>query len=502
MTTSSYLEYFLTLLGWVINNGLWNILLATGLLTAPLGFRLVSVWLRAREEGEDEGNKGLLSLPRIEHALYGAFFVMLTCCVPLLPVSLSTITYDLSRARACGTWIPRRPDESGYTTIISSLNNQTAAAPVWWMLLHKLSRGITEAAVATIPCRPDLRQLRFEVQHTRMGNAALASELQDFTDDCYALALYMWKQQDQGQTTDEARLRDVEWLGSPTFMRGYYGELQSRQPREAFPWEPYRDRGRPDTGRGGYPTCLAWWNTAHTGLKSRVMAEVDPGLWLRLSAALKMMGKSTTDYQEAVIRRLVSPVSLTVSQYGLVYAGYGGKADFTLGNAVTRVAGMGGMALGSLGAYPAFDAVRQALPMVQAILLMAMIVMLPLILVFSVFEFKTVITLTFVVFALHFLTFWWELARWLDSWLLEALYSSDTHTRFNLVGFQNTSDDLIMTFVLNALFIVLPTLWLGALSWAGIKTASVIDGAISKGVVKIQDAGGQAAALLKRGTKL
>jgi hypothetical protein len=496
MTTNSYLEYFLTLLGWVINNGLWNILLATGLFAAPLAFRVVGIWLTVREEGEDEGNKGMLSLPRIENALYGAFFVMLSCCVPLIHVSLSTITYDLSRVRTCGTWVPDAPDDSGYATVISSLNNQTAAAPVWWMLVHKLSKGMTQAAVATIPCRPDLRQLRFEVQHTRINNAALAGELQDFTNDCYALALYMWKQQDQGQTTNTATLRDIEWLGSTTLMSRYYGDLQSTMPRDAFPWDTRRDSGRPNTGLGGYPTCQTWWAAAHTGLRARVMAQADPVLWLRLSAALKMMGKSTADYPEAVIRRLVSPVSLNASQSGQVYAGYGGNADFTFVNTVTRMAGIGGMALGGLAAYPAFDAMRQALPMVQAILLMAVYVMLPLILAFSVYAFKTVITLTFVVFALNFLTFWWELARWLDSWFLEALYSSDTHSRFNLAGFQNTSDDVIMTFVLSAMFIVLPVMWLGALSWAGMRTGGVLEKALGSGVKHAESHGGGAAGVL------
>lgn len=102
----------------------------------------------------------------------------------------------------------------------------------------------------------------------------------------------------------------------------------------------------------------------------------------------------------------------------------------------------------SLAAFPAFDAMRQALPMVQALLLMAIYVMLPLILAFGSYEFKTVITVSFVVFALNFLTFWWELARWLDSWLMEALYSSDTHSRRNAAGFQNSSDDFIMNFVM------------------------------------------------------
>lgn len=60
--------------------------------------------------------------------------------------------------------------------------------------MHKLSKGITQAAVAKIPCRPELRQLRFEIQHTRISNPALAAELQGFNNNCYALALYLWKQ--------------------------------------------------------------------------------------------------------------------------------------------------------------------------------------------------------------------------------------------------------------------------------------------------------------------
>ncbi|ECC8719963.1 hypothetical protein DKU39_19300 [Salmonella enterica subsp. houtenae] len=41
MTTNSYLEYFLTLLGWVVNNGLWNAISATGLFALPLLIKLL-----------------------------------------------------------------------------------------------------------------------------------------------------------------------------------------------------------------------------------------------------------------------------------------------------------------------------------------------------------------------------------------------------------------------------------------------------------------------------
>jgi len=133
---------------------------------------------------------------------------------------------------------------------------------------------------------------------------------------------------------------------------------------------------------------------------------------------------------------------------------------------------------------------------------MAVYIMVPLILAFAAYEYKTVITVTFVVFALNFLTFWWELARWLDSWLLEALYSSDSHSRWNVAGFQNSADDLIMNLVMGCVFIVLPAVWLGALSWAGVSIGQAVGSALRTGVSKAQETGGDAVNTLKKSVKL
>ncbi len=62
MTTNSYLEYFLTLLGCGVNNGRWSAISATGLFALPLLIKLLALWLQARSQGVDEGNKAALSL--------------------------------------------------------------------------------------------------------------------------------------------------------------------------------------------------------------------------------------------------------------------------------------------------------------------------------------------------------------------------------------------------------------------------------------------------------
>ncbi|EGT3611595.1 conjugal transfer protein TraG [Morganella morganii] len=497
MMTNSYLEYFLTLLAWVVNNGLWAVLTSTGLFVLPLVFKVLGIWLKVREEGEDEGNKGTLAIVRIENAVYGAFVVIIFCCVPLMDVSVSTLKFDISRTKQCGTWTPVKPDESGYRGVVSSLGEQTAKVPVWWMLVHKLSKGVTQAAVASVPCRPDLRQVRFEVQHSNIKNPALAAALQDFTDDCYSRALYDWKAKDQGKTQDEKTLQDITWIGSVTFMKGEYHNIQSRTPRAGFPWDASRDDGYANVNGNGYPTCYQWWNDAGAGLLKRVKEQADEGMWLRARAAMKLINKDSKEFEEAIIRRLVSPANMDVSG-GQVYRGYGGNADMTVMNDLARMGGVAGTSVASLGAFPAFDTMRQSLPMVQGLMLMAVYIMIPMVLLFSAYEYKTAITLTFVIFALNFLTFWWELARWIDSWMMEALYSSDTHSQWNMNGLQNTSDDIIMNLVMGTMFLILPALWMASLGWAGVQLGAAISNGVKAGTDKATEAGEKGGQLVEQ----
>ncbi|MBW9353880.1 hypothetical protein FHD02_20100 [Citrobacter sp. EC_71] len=104
---------------------------------------------------------------------------------------------------------------------------------------------------------------------------------------------------------------------------------------------------------------------------------------------------------------------------------------------------------------------------------------------------QRLLTLTFAQFGLMFLTFWWELARWLDGWMLALLYDGDTHSSWNLAGIQNTQDDLIMQFVMGTMFIVLPAFWMGALGWAGIQLGGVIERAAVTGTNDAKTSGGK-----------
>lgn len=65
-------------------------------------------------------------------------------------------------------------------------------------------------------------------------------------------------------------------------------------------------------------------------------------------------------------------------------------------------------------ALPGFDALKQAMTMIQTLLQMMIIIVIPVLVMFSTYDPKTIVTISFALFALQFITFWWELSGWLD----------------------------------------------------------------------------------------
>lgn len=99
-------------------------------------------------------------------------------------MSFDTIEFDQTRAQQCQYNLPA-PADTGWSSSFSSLAGKSAQMPLWWAMMHALSKGFTSGAIAAIPCGTDLRQMRMEVDNTRVNNPLLAQEIADFSRDCY-----------------------------------------------------------------------------------------------------------------------------------------------------------------------------------------------------------------------------------------------------------------------------------------------------------------------------
>lgn len=474
--TTGYLEYYLTLVSWLVHNGIWAVLIASGAFALPFLAIIIQEWLRARTEGADEGNKGALSALRIENRVYVAIVVILFAGIPFIDIDLNMLQFDRSRSTQCQVNVPL-PSETGWSASFTTLNNQSAKVPVWWFFMHSLSQAITGASVASIPCGVDLRQLRMEVDSTHIDDPVLAQEVADFTHDCYGPSrakLFMAR-----PNLDETQLHDVTWIGSHYFLDtpGFYDSYRSKTPRDGWPYDSNRDLGLAQVPSGaGYPICYEWWMEAGNGLRERLLAEVDPDLLTQLGKWAGFTSQATID--DSVIRVIAAPRQQKLNQ-GTVYTDYGGRIEKSGSNIVTRAASDVGLTFGSLVYFPAMDAMRQALPMVLAFLKMALVICIPLVLLIGTYDLKTVVTISVVQFALFFVDFWFQLARWVDSTILDALYGwgwgwNRPHVNFDpLIGLNNAFGDMMLNFVMAAMFIVLPTFWVAALGWAGMQAGVI-----------------------------
>lgn len=497
--TNDYLEYYLTLVGWIINNGIWAMISDTGLFALPFCIIVIREWLKVRGEGADEGNKGVLSLARIETNIYVGYIVVAFFAVPAVNVSFDTLAFDQSRAQQCQYNLPK-PTDTGWNTTFSSLAGKSAQMPMWWALMHALSKGLTNGAVAAIPCGTDLRQVRMEVSNTKINNPLLAQEIGDFTHDCYGPSrarLFMRQPELGAQGNDPRFAQELSWIGSHYLLNtsGYYDTDYSKTPRASWPYNASRDVGLPQVGGGGgYPTCKQWWSDSGVGLRDRIKAQVSPDLMTKMLGWAKWL--SPEDVTDSLVRQLVSPSNQVK---GDVYTDYGGQIDGTVWNGAARAAGTLGVALGSMAYFPAMDMVRQALPMVMAFLKMAMVICIPLVLIVGAYQLKVAMTMSVVFFALIFVDFWFQLARWVDTTILDALYGAGSpHLSFDpVMGLNTATQDAILNFVMGSMFIILPVFWMGALGWAGVSAGKALEG-LTSGTKDVQKAGQEGVNTVKR----
>lgn len=199
-------------------------------------------------------------------------------------------------------------------------------------------------------------------------------------------------------------------------------------------------------------------------------------------------------WEELALRWLVSPRNLSLSGGGETYTmGSSDNASGLLGN-VTRLTSSIGLGMKQFEATPGFDALKQALPIVQALLEMMVIIVIPVLLVFSAYEPKTIVTITFAMFALFFIPFWWEIAGWLDDQLLTLLYGTrDSQGSGSSVPFADfvgsVNDGWIMNLVLGVMYLLFPLTWFGMLGWTGYTIGAMVNTAMKDGVRMSQDAG-------------
>lgn len=496
LNITDYFEMVMLMIGWVINNALWSSLMQSGLALIPFIALIASEWFKVRQEGEDEGNKGVLLIARIETRLYAMVVCYAFTCLPIMDLSYNpanSIMRTDGEGEQCNVAMIGKGEWD--STTLNSLGGETAKIPLWWALVHAVSKGVTNVAVSSIPCSPDLQAITSEIDAEAISDPALLQELGEFQRQCYGASRNLLFQQSGADGIADAE--DVDWLGSDFFMNtpGYYDSFYAGRPIAGFPYDPDRDEARTGTGPGrpGVPSCRQWWQDESSGLYTRLHDEVSPNIWDGISSIF-----SSSDAEDKVIRRLISNRAGSANgNQDMSVTGYGNLDGTSVEDSLAMVAGAAGGAFGAIMGKSGMDMLKRALPMVQYILIMAIVITLPFVMTISSYSFKVAGVASFGLFAMWFLTFWWELARWINSNLVDLIYNSEAAKMSYLAAAQNGYDRLVLTFVEWSTFLILPSIWVAVLGWSGMRVGSSMSTSMtegSKGAKGAGDKGSQMAA--------
>ncbi|PSU45741.1 hypothetical protein C9J12_21090 [Photobacterium frigidiphilum] len=503
MVVNDYFTLFLTLQAWVISNKIYYLLSSANILVVPMILIIVQSMFGAMEEGEDEGNKGLLSLNRSGVGLLLSFSVYLFAMAPNQFLNLKTLTYNDVRSQQCGVLVtkPGNDTDSSWDSAFESLGGEKALVPAWWKLIHSLSVGITNASVSAIPCSYDITRSNLKMSEVSIQSPALQQETQQFYHQCFAQARSaMVYNTYQTSAVRDADFNHAQWLGDTYFLSSnpnatntVYSGIQVSDPVPTVPYKASRDKGvnealadrwrdkQVDTN--AYPMCDEWWSQSRYGLRGRLATEIkknSPGIYHDVMQPQGWFdnlwgGKKTAEEREnMLIQRALSIGNIQAS--GRITRGYGAVLDKTGDRFMAEIWGSAvggvGLEIGRAFMEPAFFILREALPMFQALMLSMMIMANPIILLLGMYQWRVLGTMSVAYFGLVYFTFWWEWCRSLESKLLTAMYSG--HDNINpITGAMNLLDSEIIRVVLVIMYILVPGIWLAMLGFAGYQLTSL-----------------------------
>ncbi|MCG8092251.1 MAG: conjugal transfer protein TraG N-terminal domain-containing protein [Candidatus Thiodiazotropha endolucinida] len=512
MTVDSYLELFTTLFGWTFYGILWDVLVGTGIVFLPFLGILIDNW-REPAQGGEFGTVTGLSLRRMELELFIALLVVVLSGQPaaLTPLNATSLNYtppptliDPTPPTATVAAPQSTYGSTGFTGSPATVN-----IPVWWYAVLSMTSGFNHAVVEGLPSAADMRTYEQQARLATIADPRLRQEVSDFFSQCYIPARSMYQSERPATAAVNALLTtygpdDPDWMGSQVYRNtpGYYDTLRATTQVSGWAYNAARDTeydpAAPPTW--GRPYCKQWWEDASAGLREKLITEADAtsagfsGLVVAIAPAL-----ASEQQNDAVAKTVLANAPPSWSNNDLVAHNSGSTG---LLSTVENVA-KGGLASGGVVAASALfsvtmTAVLQALPMVQAVLLLGIYALLPMIVVLSRYSISMMVIGAMAIFTVKFWSVLWYLALWVDQNLILSMYPD---VNVFLQMFANPGEHDIKRMLLNmittSLYLGLPLLWSGMMAWAGLHIGRSINSVQGEFTRTAQDAGRQGGSIGK-----
>lgn len=506
MSVTGYLALYTTLIGWEQYQNLWSLMVGTGLVFIPFIGIVLKCFLEPFESQEPK-SAAVITMRRLMISIVGALLVIEFCCVPAVPLDPKVLHYE----PACV--VNSQVATPGHTG--TTYDNQFAVptgvkVPIIWYLVMAVSNGFTHAAIAGTNCSPiDYQTLQNQIDVSQISDLALKKETMEFYNDCYipAYSKYM-----SGDLTDTQKAEiqqyqnkygkdDLGWIGSQALLNtsGLYNGFAAQEPIQGFAFDSSRDQFEgqvSDHSQWGQPTCNAWWSNSQNGLQARLEKALPP----TFLQGIEHIGQPQI-IADAGIRGLIKNSFDSGMNLGEVSRGYESLNDDNNSSGVVQLMSELGLASHQFTYYPKLYLLINALPVIQALLLLSIYALLALTIPFSSYKLHFIVTGAAIIFAITFWSYLWHLIDYINNSLIAALYPTDPKAIIpswsELIQSGSGLDERFVHFIVGTMYIALPLLFLTLMSWAGLKVSASIMNAVGQMQSPASEAGQEGGAMTR-----
>jgi len=524
---SSVIEIYTSVLGWHINNNIWALLEQSGLFLIPFIVIVIRNLIKAREQ-KDKNDIGVLAFRLSEVQFYVMFFTILLLIKPTINLNFETVNYtDSLCTTTSGSQSSLVPDkmewgDTGTTFdenskyIEASLDGQTLKIPILWYPLEFYLRAVTESVKHTLPCQPDLRTISGDLATARVLDPILRDETQQFYRDCWRPSANRFLRDKPVIDSDiyPNIEEDISWVGSRFFNQHpyYYHRDRPREGLRSFPYAEERDNmivTEAYSQELGWPFCAQWWSSNEFGLRERLLeyfnstyqGQYDETLFDRFTRLSAQIG-SFTGNDELVDTMLKMLLRSDLRIQGVALSNsytrdQAGGLTNTVTSSVSQTLIGFGMLKQNAGHSVEMHTYQFAAPVVQALILMLITLTLPILAVVALYRLEVIFALLMLKFSVIFWGFLFQLAFWLDNFLLEGLLDQSNADGFigslgSFVGDYDPTVNLI-NYITRMMYFLLPLIFSSLMAIAGYRAGGAIDNAVSTQGQPMSNAAGSAA---------
>ena len=485
MSVTGYLALYTTLIGWQQYQNLWALMVGTGLVFIPFIGIVLKSFLEPFESQEPK-SAAVIALRRLMIQTVGALLIIEFCCVPTVPLNPQVLHFEPVCAH--NTQVAT-PGHTG-TTYDNQFKVPTGVkVPILWYLVMSVSNGFTHAASEGLSCSPiNYQALQDQLDLSNMSSPTLKKETVAFYNDCYlpSYSKYMSGNLSSGQQGQIKQVQstygkdDLGWLGSQAFLHtpGFYDSFSAQAPIPGFLFDPTRDQYEgqmSNHSKWGEPSCQIWWSDPQNGLHAKLEKALPPSFLQDIGH----MGNMKVLADLGIRSLITHSFDPGMSESGDIPRGYESLNDGNGSHWYVHLAGEFGIASHQFIYYPKLYLLINALPVIQALLLLAIYALLAIMIPFSSYRLHFIITGSTIIFSITFWSYLWHLVAYINNELIGALYPTDPSKIIPswhelLQGSGGGLDATMVHFIVGTMYIALPMLFLILASWAGLKVSSAI----------------------------